>query len=454
MGKVKYTISVATGAAECLTASGIVFGWSSIAYVLTKEGYMRQGCDSELSCDRQQAEQLAFIFTIATVVLNFSTYVNGWLLDNFGTRALRLLASALFLAGSVLMVVATPETSILIYPAMCCFGVGGIQLLTSNIQLGGLFPASISSIICGISGAMDSSSVLFVLVKILYDFGVSLQTSFLFISTFTVFQLVRTFFLMPADRVPQTLPRGYDYGVCSKASGDVLPVVSDVTESEEPEKAQMSFIDCLRELPFWLNCFQLSVLQLLNFIYMGSLNAQLSTMAAFTGGYLNIFGICQSFGIFFAPLNGALADRLTSHFAAAEKVTEREVKCRAVGISSAVTFGLALAFSVCRAVPFIEAQYFTFLLQVVFRSFMYGANANFLATFYPSEHFGKLFGVTLTVGAAVGLLQFPAYAWIMGAPQMHEVFRIVNAISVLMTLATFVHPLYLLREGYAKSECS
>merc|ERR1739838_215178 len=118
---------------------------------------------------------------------------------------------------------------------------------------------------------------------------------------------------------------------------------------------------------------------------------------------------CQSFGIFFAPLNGALADRLTSHFAAAEKVTEREVKCRAVGISSAVTFGLALAFSVCRAVPFIEAQYFTFLLQVVFRSFMYGANANFLATFYPSEHFGKLFGVTLTVGAAVGLLQFPAY---------------------------------------------
>ena len=44
----KYHISVATGALECLTSAGLIFGWPSVEYVLKKEGFMLNPCPVQI----------------------------------------------------------------------------------------------------------------------------------------------------------------------------------------------------------------------------------------------------------------------------------------------------------------------------------------------------------------------------------------------------------------------
>ena len=48
--------------------------------------------------------------------------------------------------------------------------------------------------------------------QLLYESGVSLRTSFLFLSACSVIHLLRTFLLLPRKFIPYPLPDGYTYG--------------------------------------------------------------------------------------------------------------------------------------------------------------------------------------------------------------------------------------------------
>lgn len=52
---------------------------------------------------------------------------------------------------------------------------------------------------------------------------------------------------------------------------------------------------------------------------------------------------------------------------------------RSAVLSLVVTVALCLLFSVFAALPVLPAQFGTFVLQVISRSFLYGGNAAFLA---------------------------------------------------------------------------
>ncbi|EPY89849.1 solute carrier family 43 member 3-like protein [Camelus ferus] len=112
--------------------------------------------------------------------------------------------------------------------------------------------------------------------------------------------------------------------------------------------------------------------------------------------------------------------------------------------SLALTSLLCLGFAICASVPVLPLQYATFALQVISRSFLYGGNAAFLTLAFPSEHFGKLFGLVMALSAIVSLLQFPIFTLIKG-PLQNDPFY-VNVLLVLVTLLTFVHPFLVYRE--------
>uniref|UniRef100_A0A8D0FR73 Solute carrier family 43 member 3 n=1 Tax=Strix occidentalis caurina TaxID=311401 RepID=A0A8D0FR73_STROC len=230
------------GGLECGAFCGIIFGWASLVFVLKDLGYFGDLCQPSATpspnmtvlpgCS-QQDEQFSLVFTIGSFMNNFMTFPMGFIFDRFGTAVARLIAISLYTGGTLLVAFSTPELAVLLFPAMSMLSVGGILLILTNMQVGNLFGKYRSIIITLYNGAFDSSSAIFLIIKVLYEHGLSLRAMFLFLAACSAWHLLRTLFLMPRTRIPYPLPPDYDYGYGGPAprggaGGPVLVVVATV----------------------------------------------------------------------------------------------------------------------------------------------------------------------------------------------------------------------------------
>ncbi|XP_058435601.1 equilibrative nucleobase transporter 1 isoform X2 [Marmota monax] len=466
-----------TGLLECLGFAGVLFGWASLVFVFKTERYFEDLCEADaglLSNATEQAdckaqdERFSLIFTVASFMNNFMTLPTGYIFDRFKTTVARLLAIFFYTSATLTIAFTSADSAVLLFLAMPMLTVGGILFLITNLQIGNLFGKHRSTIITLYNGAFDSSSAIFLFIKLLYEQGISLRASFIFLSACSIWHVGRTFLLMPRGHIPYPLPPNYSYGLCSGRGSR-----KEEKKTAEPENGELQSNECLSSngessgppqqqnlRSFWSYALSrrfawhlvwLSVIQLWHYLFIGTLNSLLTNLA---GGdrtqvstYTNAFAITQFFGVLCAPWNGLLMDRLKQRYQ--REVKRTDSSAAAVALLSAVpsltlTSLLCLGFALCASIPVLLLQYVTFILQVVSRSFLYGGNAAFLTLGFPSEHFGKLFGLVMTLSAIVSLLQFPLFTLIKGPLQNNPLY--VNVTLLLTTLLTFVHPFLVYRE--------
>ncbi|XP_044047173.1 solute carrier family 43 member 3a isoform X2 [Siniperca chuatsi] len=417
-------------------------------------------------CSRQD-EQFSLIFTIASFLNNFLSLVNGYLFDRFGTMVTRLLGISLYTTGTVLVAFSSAAFSELLFPALSCIAVGGILLLLTNMQVGNLFAAHRSTIITLYNGAFDSSAAVFLIIKVLYEQGISLHSSFLVLSFCSIIHLLRTFLLMPRTHIPYPLPQYYTYGLnCRKANpynveqlermrdgamtvseessgrDNVPPAPEDGIEAQDSGKVA-SFRSCVLSWFFLWHLLWLSVMQLRHYLFIGTLNPMLNRLANndsnLVSQYTNAFAMTQLCGVLCAPWNGLIMDRHKGKPLAPGE-TEQEADLRSSCLSLFLTSLQCLLFSVCASFPLLPLQYLTFGLQVLNRSFLYGGNAAFISIAFPACHFGKLYGLAMSVSAVVSLLQYPCFTLVKG-PLGGDPFFVDIALT-LLTLLVFIHPVY------------
>ncbi|GAA6230324.1 solute carrier family 43 member 3-like [Lates japonicus] len=473
--RLRYWLTLASGVLECLCFAGVVFGYASLVFVLKEDGYFSQLCDSVpgtngtliKDCSKQD-ERFSLVFTIASFLNNFLNLINGYLFDRFGTMVTRLLAICLYTTGTLLVAFSSPEFSELLFPALSCIAVGGILLLITNMQVGNLFTSHRSTIITLYNGAFDSSSAVFLIIKVLYEQGICLRSSFLVLSSCSIIHLMRTFLLMPRNHIPYPRPQYYTYGVnCGKANTynveqfekmkDSAMTVSqessgrdntpagpdDRTETQESGKAA-SFQSCVLSWFFLWHLLWLSIMQLRHYLFIGTLNPMLSRLANddpnLVSQYTNAFAMAQLCGVLCAPWNGLIMDRHKGK-PLAHGETEQEADLRSSSLSLFLTSLQCLLFSVCASLPLLPLQYLTFALQVLNRSFLYGGNAAFISIAFPACHFGKLYGLVMSISAVISLLQYPCFALVKGALGGDPFF--VDVALTLLTLLVFVHPAYI-----------
>ncbi|XP_074505743.1 equilibrative nucleobase transporter 1-like [Sebastes fasciatus] len=457
---VRRCLTFATGLVECLCFAGIMFGWASLVFVLKTEGYFSSLCvnttavnATELDCSGQD-EQFSLIFTIASFMFNFVTLPNGFLFDRFGTTVARLFGIFLYTTGALTVAFSNAASSNLLFPALSLLAAGGDLFQMTNIQIGNLFGSRRSTIITLYNGAFGSSSALFLVIKLLHEAGVSLRSSFLFLSACSVIHLLRTFFLLPRDHIPYLLPDDYTYGItCGKsktlnseqvtANGNAKMTTEKMPLNEDVlVKQEKSFCDCVKSRRFVLLLLWLSVIQLRHHFFIGTLNPMLQRLTAgepsLVSKYTNAFAIAQLCGVLCAPWNGLIMDRHKGKPRAAGE-SEQEADLRASVLSLLVTSLQCLLFSVCAATPYLPLQYLTFILQVLNRSFLYGGNAAFISVAFPSCHFGKLYGLIMALSAVFCLLQYPCFALVKRALGGDPLY--VNIGLTLLTLLAFIHPL-------------
>uniref|UniRef100_A0A8C8DKM3 Solute carrier family 43 member 3a n=1 Tax=Oryzias sinensis TaxID=183150 RepID=A0A8C8DKM3_9TELE len=466
--KLRFWLTLVSGMLECLCFAGVVFGFASLVFVLKEDGFFSELCISNLEINSifhkqftlldVQDEQFSLVFTIASFLNNLLSLVNGFLFDRFGTFMTRLLAIFVYTTGTLLVAFSNPaELSLMLFPALSCIGVGGMLLLITNMQVGNLFPAHRSTIITIYNGAFDSSSAVFLLIKVLHEQGVSLRSSFLFLSICSIIHLMRTVLLMPKTHIPHPLPDSYTYGVnCGRANAYDVEQIDDrrevmmrvSLEGSETDTATKdnvrSFQSCVLSWFFLWHLVWLSIMQLRLYLFIGTLNPTLERLANNDPGlvsrYTNAFAMTQLCGVLCAPWNGFLLDRHKGKPRAAGE-TEQEADLRSSCLSLFLTSLQSLVFSVCVSIPVLPLQYLTFILQVLNRSFLYGGNAAFISIAFPACHFGKLYGLMMSLSAVFSLLQYPCFSLVKG-PLGGDPFY-VDVTLTLLTLTAFIHPTYI-----------
>ncbi|XP_064194109.1 equilibrative nucleobase transporter 1-like [Anguilla rostrata] len=488
-------VTLVSGLVECLCFAGVVFGWASLVFILKAEGYFSDFClnttganSSVLTDCSGQDEQFSLVFTVASFLNNFMTLANGFLFDRFGTMAARFLAISLHTTGTLMVAFSTAVISTLLFPALSFITIGGMLLLITNIQVGNLFGSHRSTVITLYNGAFDSSSAVFLIIKVLYERGISLRSCFLFMSACSVIHLLRTFLLLPKTHIPYPLPEDYTYGLSCGTSGshsvegagraggadskrsepqsdsvpfqpeDKPPSQTSEERGVPPSPAPYLHQTCplappdqpptsTRPAPYiWpvTGAHLLSLMQLRHYLFIGTLNPMLTRLAdgdpSLVSRYTNAFAFAQLCGVLCAPWNGLILDRSKGKQRAPGE-TEKEADLRSSALSLFITSLLCLLFSICASISVLPLQYLTFALQVISRSFLYGGNAAFISIVFPAHHFGKLYGLVMTLSAVVSLLQYPCFALVKGLFQGDPLY--VNIGLTLLTLLTFAHSLYM-----------
>lgn len=163
----------------CVLASGIVCGFAALKPVLIAEGVYRSLCpadwpsQSQIPCPEQDM-RLNLFFITASITLNVSTVLAGYVLDNHGRRACYLLAAAILFLGSACMALAFALGERLPWfdgyiTGNLLLGLGGTFLFVSSYQLANAFPRHAGIVVALVTGAFDASAAVFLFYRLAYE---------------------------------------------------------------------------------------------------------------------------------------------------------------------------------------------------------------------------------------------------------------------------------------------
>lgn len=179
----------------------------------------------------------------------------------------------------------------------------------------------------------------------------------------------------------------------------------------------MTFRQVLCSPLFWTHLVWFSSQRFRNWIFVGVFNPWITRLAcgdtSIVSHYTSVYAYIQFAGVLFAPWSGRLMDRKIK--GTTEKYGHpRYERIHAAIANFALDTTIAVLLTVGTLIPVMQAQYVTFVLHLLHRSFLYGPNAAFVANAFPQEHFGKVLGATLTVSAIIGFLQYPCFLIVYG----------------------------------------
>jgi len=427
-----------TSILENLFFSGILFGWASLSPILANEDFFtcinstiesdRNG--TEVTCKTQQDDNLSLVFTLTSSIGQFSVILTGMLLDRFGlwgTRTILINASVLCF---VAVAVATPSTSYLLFFTFPIVHSTGFALMLGNLQISNLFSKRRNLYVSLASGAFDSASLAFLIMNKIYFSGLNFSAIFAFYTAVYFLLNLRTFTLIPKEKVPKSLPKKYKYGfkevVCFKGSNKNDDINDDINLNKKIEhdnketinqnkKNKLSYVYYIKQGYFILSVIQMSVALFLTIFFIASFNSFISSLMTesqksqgLLDYYLTVFAFMQCAGIVISPINGWLSEIYKNKLIkSGEDERTAEVKSASVGLF--MGSACVIAMQTCTLFNSLQLQIFAMLMKISGKVFVLSSVNHFFCLYFPVELFGKLYGTVAAIAAAVLLLQQPLF---------------------------------------------
>ncbi|KAL4232430.1 hypothetical protein ACF0H5_007123 [Mactra antiquata] len=449
---------------ECLLFGGLLYGWASVSFVLKMEGIY--GCDlvtingtiandslpanvsddmsevNDLIC-KQQDSNMALCFTIASSSAYVGCAVFGYVNYKFGTRVTRIISVAIFIIGSMTIAFTSKENPWLMYPGLACLSIAGLQILVTNAQVSNLFFVRSSTIVGLLSGAFDTSSVVMLIVKLVYQNGFSRQNIFIIIAILHVLVLVSTFGFLPKDYI---LRPGDNRDIQCEAHDEeevchAYDKNNEDTGEEQAASDVPSLRSCLLDPKFITHVIWICLLSLRFHYFIGTLDQYLTRILPHQDQVSYFLDVCMYTmmgGMLSSFLSGFVYDWQKAMCKDAESRTYRDVMPAVLPL--VITSTLSLLLSILVLIPVTELLYVSFIVMTVYRSFLFSLAAAFLSAIFPSQYFGMLYGAFEVCFGIFGSLQFAFYTW---TEAYIEAQQHANVVLLCLVLLSYIHPLYL-----------
>ena len=326
-----------------------------------------------------------------------------------------------------------------------------------------------------LNGALDSSTIVFLVFKLLYEEGINLQDiSITYCILCLIVILGVLIFVMPRHELVLSWMEANteDANVIKDGKG-YQDITGDVGRDESSEQLESTpFLHTERSDQHMDKCTEnekeegkwrevdgifhyifssLYLFHLLFFCtihlklvcFVGSLEDYLNFYSdhnkEFVSSYINLFGFIQIGGIIVTPLIGLLFDR-DIFLKDNDKMTDVEknvMKRKQSILPLFITSALAIVLSTLALFDAITLQIPQYFLYTVVRGFLYACHGAYVAAMFPMQHFGTLLGLGFFAAATVAFLHYP----------LSEVRNIVfqgnpfctNVILLVLVLTSAVH---------------
>ncbi|XP_071491378.1 equilibrative nucleobase transporter 1-like [Diadema antillarum] len=463
------------GVVENLLNGGLIFGWPSLVFVLKESHYYSHLCIKNSSstdfdvdyndgdvvksgaignfspifsewgssntttnsaaavCPAQDV-QLQLVFSVSSAVLPLAMLPAGAMLDRFGTRWTRIAMSFILLTGYLFMGFSSPGRAYFLFLGSITFTIGGTIALFSTLQIGNLFKGHRFTMINLMNGSYSTSLIVFFIIKIAYESGISMQTSFFIMAASTPVFTITTCLLpkdgikwppLPDEKYVEASDKAANGHPAAQIAMDMLSCDSDIVDGESEiaqaaDEDNESVVDCVKSTTFWLILVWMTILQLDMTFAFGALNHILSRLAEYNnekvGSYTNVFSIIQSFSLVVGALGGVLIDRKArskpphpDSRRGCRRNTFAELRTSCLPL--ALITLLAVGYSICLLVPSLLMQYVTAIFMLFMRSMLYGVGAAVSAIAFR-HNFATVYGLIRALGGVCLLLQYPLFTFI------------------------------------------
>ncbi|XP_071178208.1 equilibrative nucleobase transporter 1-like isoform X1 [Mytilus edulis] len=466
---------------EILLFSGIIYGWSSLVFIFTNEGFYADLCkknqlitdveinfthgenvsgiysgdhrnnitffdsnDEEYKDCTEQESRLGLFFSIGVGFTWAGMAILGPMTKALGTRITRIVILLVYEIGLFCLAFTTTETSWLICPGLCCIGVAGLAHFASNIQVANLFQGFSSTIVALFCGLFDSSSVILQVVKIAYGLGIGRRESFLFLACLYLVMIgTSTFFILPKCYITSnekldeveicvTSDSGLQYTEIQRTDKPSM-----VTKTN-PKKGVLSYMKSMTYISHvcWMTIHCLLFSTFLNLLYIRIdklANGEVSTVSYYVGVFAYTT-MGSGIGSVVAGLIYDAERRRYSDFSKTEKKWKPVViPMTACGIFIAAVFSFLLVENISFLFP-------SFVLFTLFRNFLFSIGVAFVNEAFPSEYFGPLYGFMTFINGVFSLTQYGLVKWAVSSQSRCKQVYIA---LIIMASITFLHPLQL-----------
>ncbi|XP_053408084.1 equilibrative nucleobase transporter 1-like isoform X2 [Mercenaria mercenaria] len=508
---------------EVLLFGGVIYGWGSLVFILKEEGFYSDYCTendignnpdylspnqfpyltlSNNSLDEKsydviiaddnsstfqritenkainggcsaQESQLNLWFSIAVSFMCLSFAGIGYLIRHIGTRNTRAIFFFIYLIGTLCLAFTSPEIPWLLLPGLCCIGIAGLTVYSTNLQVSNLHPHLRSTIVAILTGLFDFSSINKQIVRIAYESGIARRTSYIFISVmFAVIIATSTLFFLPKMNISEDymkeqkrrrsscmqekkLVRQDDsslqpaeklYEELLKVHEKELGVMNgSVHLAAAGDSSKPSLLSVVFSMTYMLHLYWLFVHALRFVTFIGQLNVWLENIfdgnEAKVGEMLAIFSYMTMGAVGSALLCGFVYDYQRKRYVNAGEI--KRVYFPVVLPMCLVIF-YSIGTTIICYIKHEVAPYFAFVLFTLFRTSLFTVAVAFIGDAFPIDYFGVLFGfIELSAGIA-GLAQYPLFQWYDGYDGS---YMNVNHFLLVLEVSTVIHPILLYIKG-------
>ena len=467
--KTQKVLTWITAFLENVLFSGVTFGWANLYPVLKDEQFFAENCNytvynnglnnSMLQSCNDQYETLTLVFIISVSVSMFSVLFIGFVLDKLGMWFVRTLltnsaAAAMFLLASI-----SNKSSFLLFIVFPIFATCSFNVFILNSQTANLFKKSRGSYTTSLAGAFNSGSVVYLLIShIYYNYKISFNTLIYIYAGFLIVLNVRTFLLVPKYSVPFSLPDTYSYGyyeifnqVKNERSNENLNLKQLQSNKFDPD--EMKLTQTLKKPFYWIGILCALSFAFISNFYISILNILLpwilqSNDVEDIKYYTDMMGIIQTSSCIFSFFNSIVLDMLY------KKILKKHNNETALLLTSSVGFytslSVLLLLNIANLIRHSSVQVFAMLMHAISRVWFAGAFQYYCSALYPSQHFGKLYGISMIVCGTMNIIQYPIINYLTKNTENN--FFVINGVLVGLCSFAFIHPSYLLHRYFKKKK--